>query len=609
MMDKSTSQPKRCAVYTRKSTDKGLEQDYNSIDAQRDACKMYIASQQSEGWVLVDRDYDDPAYSGGTLERPALQQLLADISSGLIDTVVVYKIDRLTRSLIDFAKLVEQFDPYGVSFVAVTQQFNTSHSMGRLTLNMLLSFAQFEREISSERIRDKIAASKKKGLWMGGVPPLGYDVKDRQLIINPQEAQLIQRIFQHVANHGSITELVAQLRAESHTSKAWVTQSGEHRPGKPIDKGMVYKWLHNRTYLGEIHHKDQWYPGKHEAIIDQPCWDKVHEILKQRCPKRTPVPSTPFLLQGLLFGDDQRALTTYSAVSKNSSGAKRYRYYTSTRDTKEYAGASGLPRLPAGELEALVVRCLRGVLRSPSMMTKVAQATQHTDDPLDEAQVTVAMTRIETIWEQLFIDEQRRILHCLVEKIVVSPTQITIELKPSGIGELVLEVGGSANDNSSDPTSSDQQDKPYQHQTIATVDALRVIEISDGRILLAVPITFRRRSGRHRIIVPDNAEAAQTSLAADQPTSSLQRALIRAHRWLAQLNSRQAPSIKVIAEKENVDNSYVSRIIHLTTLAPDIVSAILDDQVPSTLALEQLVSNPPWSWEEQRKRFGFEVVG
>ena len=479
--------------------------------------------------------------------------------------------------------------------------------MGRLTLNMLLSFAQFEREVSSERIRDKIAASKRKGLWMGGVPPLGYDVKDRQLIVNPKEAKLIKRIFRYVADHGSITALLAQLRQEGHTSKAWITQNGEQRAGKPIDKGMIYKWLHNRVYLGEIHHKDQWYPGKHQAIIDQQCWDKVHDILKQRCPKRTPVPSTPFLLQGLLFGDDQRALTTYSAVSKNSSGAKRYRYYISTRDAKEYTGASGLPRLPAGELETLVVRCLRDVLRSPSIMAKVAQATQCTDDPLDEAQVTVAMTRIESIWEQLFIDEQRRILHGLVEKIVVSLTQITIELKPSGVGELALEVGNSANDNSNDPTSSDQRDnKSHKHSTITAIDTIRMVEISDGRILLAMPIAFRQRSGRHRIIVPNGTEAATTSLAAQPtPTTSLQRALIRAHRWLAQLNNGKAKSIKAIAEKENVDNSYVSRIIHLTTLAPDIVSAIIDDQVPSTLALEQLVSNPPWSWEEQRRRFGF----
>ena len=255
----------RCAVYTRVSTDDGLDQEYNSIDAQRDAGHAYIASQRAEGWIPVADDYDDPAYSGGNMDRPGLKRLLVDIEAGRIDIVVVYKIDRLTRSLTDFSKMIELFERHGVSFVSVTQQFNTTNSMGRLMLNILLSFAQFEREVTGERIRDKIAASKKKGLWMGGIPPLGYDVKDRRLVINEREAKTVRHIFRGFVQLGSATLLVKALRLDGVTSKSWVTQSGRRREGKPIDKSLIYKLLNNRVYLGEIKHKAQWYKGDARA--------------------------------------------------------------------------------------------------------------------------------------------------------------------------------------------------------------------------------------------------------------------------------------------------------------------------------------------------------
>ena len=263
----------RCAVYTRVSTDDGLDQEYNSIDAQRDAGHAYIASQRAEGWIPVADDYDDPAYSGGNMDRPGLKRLLVDIEAGRIDIVVVYKIDRLTRSLTDFSKMIELFERHGVSFVSVTQQFNTTNSMGRLMLNILLSFAQFEREVTGERIRDKIAASKKKGLWMGGIPPLGYDVKDRRLVINEREAKTVRHIFRGFVQLGSATLLVKALRLDGVISKSWVTQSGRRRAGKPIDKSLIYKLLNNRVYLGEIKHKAQWYKGAHAPIINQPLWD------------------------------------------------------------------------------------------------------------------------------------------------------------------------------------------------------------------------------------------------------------------------------------------------------------------------------------------------
>ncbi|NOX41258.1 MAG: recombinase family protein, partial [Alphaproteobacteria bacterium] len=266
----------RCAVYTRKSSEEGLEQEFNSLHAQREACEAYIASQRSAGWALIREHYDDGGVSGGTLERPGLKLLLADIEDGLINVVVVYKIDRLSRSLMDFSKLVEVFDRNSVTFVSVTQSFNTTTSMGRLTLNILLSFAQFEREVTGERIRDKIAASRKKGMWMGGTVPLGYDVKDRRLVINKAEAKTVRLVFERFAEIGSATVLARELRANGTTTKQ----------GKPITKNYIYRLLNNRVYIGETVHKGQSYPGQHKGIITRKLWDKVHAILRTSPRKR-----------------------------------------------------------------------------------------------------------------------------------------------------------------------------------------------------------------------------------------------------------------------------------------------------------------------------------
>ena len=258
----------RCAIYTRKSSEEGLDMEFNSLDAQRESCEAYIASQKAEGWVPVPDRYDDGGFSGGNLERPALKRLLADIDSGLIDVVVVYKIDRLSRSLMDFSKLVEVFDRNDVTFVSVTQSFNTTTSMGRLTLNILLSFAQFEREVIGERIRDKFAASRRKGMWMGGVPPLGYDVVARKLVVNDAEANLVRHVFRRFLQVGSATLLVKELNAAGHRTKSWMTQDGKERQGVPFTKNFLYKMLGNRVYLGEAVHKGVAHAGEHEAIID-----------------------------------------------------------------------------------------------------------------------------------------------------------------------------------------------------------------------------------------------------------------------------------------------------------------------------------------------------
>lgn len=429
----------RCAVYTRKSSEEGLDQEYNSIDAQRDAGHAYIASQRAEGWIAVADDYDDPAFSGGNMERPGLKRLIADIEAGKIDVVVIYKIDRLTRSLSDFSRMVEVFERQGVSFVSVTQQFNTTTSMGRLMLNVLLSFAQFEREVTGERIRDKITASKKKGMWMGGIPPLGYDVENRRLVQNAKEAKLVRHIFQRFVEIGSTTLLVKELRLDGVTSKAWVTQDGKVREGKPIDKSLIYKLLNNRTYLGELRHKEQWYQAEHIAIIDEKLWGDVQAILASngRVRGNATRAKVPYLLKGIVFGNDGRALSPWHTTKKNG---RRYRYYIPQRDAKEFAGASGLPRLPADQLETAVLDQLRTIMRQPTMIGEIVPQAIALNDKLDEAQITVAMTRLDIIWDQLFPAEQTRIVKLLVEKVIVSTTNIELRLRANGIEQVVMEL-------------------------------------------------------------------------------------------------------------------------------------------------------------------------
>ena len=360
----------RCAIYTRKSSEHGLEQDFNSLDAQREAAEAYIKSQAHEGWRLVKGRYDDGGLSGGTLERPALQSLLDDIRARKVDVVVVYKVDRLTRSLADFAKLVEQFEANGVSFVAVTQQFNTTTSMGRLTLNVLLSFAQFERELAGERIRDKFAASRAKGMWMGGTIPLGYDVKDRKLVINADEAARVRLIFQRYLALGCVSQLRDDLQQRGVLSKQRVLTSGRVLGGCSFGRGALYHLLQNRIYLGEVVHKGVSYPGEQERIIDDELWNAVHTKLEaNRGVRRRSRMETGALLGGLFFDDRGNLMSpTYSIRRGN-----RYRYYISralVRGFKKEAGSHG--RIGANDVERLVVETLSRQLSRPELMNDVS---------------------------------------------------------------------------------------------------------------------------------------------------------------------------------------------------------------------------------------------
>lgn len=418
----------RCAVYTRKSTEEGLDMEFSSLDALREACEAYVASQKAEGWVLVPDRYDDGGFSGGTLERPALQRLLVDIEARRVDVVVVYKIDRLSRSLMDFAKLVEVLDRNSVTFVSVTQAFNTTTSMGRLTLNILLSFAQFEREVIGERIRDKFAASRKKGMWMGGWAPLGYDIKDRKLIVNEAEADLVRSIFRRFAHGKSGTHLVQELAKEGARNKQ----------GKPIDKGYLYRVLNNRVYLGEAVHKGTAHPGEHQSIVDRKLWDRVHDVLKESPRARAghSRAQSPALLRGLLFGPDGHAMTP----SHTRKRGRLYRYYVSTGVLKNAATKCPVSRVPAGEIEGAVIQQVRKLLCTPEIIVRTWRIARRSLEGLTETDVRNALGRFDELWNELFPAEQARIVQLLVERVDIGPDGADIRLRTQGLTSLVADL-------------------------------------------------------------------------------------------------------------------------------------------------------------------------
>jgi site-specific DNA recombinase len=419
----------RCAVYTRKSTEEGLDKEFNTLDAQREACEAYIASQKAEGWISIASRYDDGGFSGSNLERPALQRLIADIEARCVDVVVVYKIDRLSRALMDFAKLVEVFDRNEVTFVSVTQSFNTTTSMGRLTLNILLSFAQFEREVIGERIRDKFRASRSRGMWMGGHPPFGYDVKDRKLIVNETEAAIVRTVFERFVRVGSATILARSLAAEGILTKR----------RRPVDRGYLYILLNNRTYIGEAVHKGTAYPGEHQPIITRELWDKVHAILQESPRKRaakTRGRNTPAPLRGLLFGPDDRAFTP--AYTRR--GNRLYRYYVSTGVIKRGPEACPIQRVPAAEVEAAIIDQVRALVRTPEIIVRTWKEAHRRDGSVTEDDVRKSLSGFDAVWEELFPAEQARVIQLLIERVDIRLDGLTIRLRTEGLASLATDL-------------------------------------------------------------------------------------------------------------------------------------------------------------------------
>jgi site-specific DNA recombinase len=420
----------RCAVYTRKSSEEGLEMEFNSLDAQREACESYIASQRGEGWVLVADRYDDGGVSGGTLDRPALKRLLADVQAGRIDIVVVYKVDRLSRSLLDFHKLIELFERHQTTFVSITQSFNTTDAMGRMHLNIMLTFAQYEREVIGERIRDKVAASRKKGMWMGGWTPLGYEVRDRKLIIHKEDAERVRSIFKRFVQLKSATLLAREL----------VLAGAKNRYGHLLDKGVLYKLLHNRVYIGDAVHKGVAYPGEHEAIIDRKLWDQAHAILKQSPRKRAANTraQSPALLKGLLFGPDGAAMSP----THTRKGGRLYRYYISQSVMKRGTEACPIRQVPAAEIERIVIDQIRSLLQTPEVIVHTWRAARKANRDLAERDVRDALLEFEPLWNELFPAEQARIVELLVERVDLQPDGIDLRLRVEGLTSLCSELRG-----------------------------------------------------------------------------------------------------------------------------------------------------------------------
>lgn len=444
----------RCAVYTRKSSEEGLDMEFNSLDAQREACEAYILSQKASGWTAVPNRYDDGGYSGGTLDRPALKRLLADIENGQIDIVAVYKIDRLSRSLMDFAKLVETFDRHNVTFVSITQSFNTTTSMGRLTLNILLSFAQFEREVIGERIRDKFAASRKKGMWMGGCPPYGYDVVSRKLVVNAQEAPVVREVFESFVRTESCIAVMRDLNAAGFTTKEWKTLSGRIRNGKAIDKQYIYRILHNRVYLGEAVHKGKSYPGEHKAIIDPPLWEAAHRILARAPQTRSNINRArqPALLRGFVRCGCCGSAMTPSATSVRARGLS-YRYYVCVKALREGREACSIRSISAGELEDSVLYQIKVALKAPELTAMIGKLLGNRDERLAamkkterESLVRGELKHFETLWEQLFVPERQKLLAELLDHVEVSENGVKLHLKQNSLTDWIAEANHGTGD-------------------------------------------------------------------------------------------------------------------------------------------------------------------
>ena len=536
----------RCAIYTRKSTEEGLDQAFNSLDAQREACAAYVVSQRHEGWTLLPDLYDDGGFSGGTMERPALKRLLADVESGRVDVIVVYKVDRLTRALSDFAKIVEILDGHGASFVSVTQAFNTTTSMGRLTLNVLLSFAQFEREVTGERIRDKIAASKKKGMWMGGPVPLGYDVKDRRLVINEGEAATVGLIFARHRQLKSLQRLAADLAAHGVCSKLRTMRDGRITGGKAYTAGALGYLLRNRLYIGQIRHGDQVYAGEHEAILDQQSWEASQALLARSAPR--PRTGQISLLSGLIRDSHGRRMTAAHAIK----GDRRYRYYVS----RPCNGIAAQPwRLPAGDIEAIIAREMQKLLGDPLRHSvELGNACALSPDLAQQCRELACRINEPAAC--------RKMLRDMDTSISIAQDRIDIELRAAALASM---IAGSA------------MEMPPE-QTIS----------------LSVPVSLRRRGHELRVAhaVPDAQPAERDD--------GLVQLLAGGRAAYDELRARSALI-------DSTRRSHLTRLARLRFLAPDIITAILDGHQPVELTSRSLlrIADLPLDWSGQRYVLGF----
>jgi site-specific DNA recombinase len=570
----------RCAVYTRKSSEEGLEQEFNSLDAQREVCEAYITSQKHEGWAALTTLYDDGAYSGGTMDRPALQRLLDDIRTGKIDVVVVYKVDRLTRSLADFAKIVEVFDAQGVSFVSVTQAFNTTTSMGRLTLNVLLSFAQFEREVTGERIRDKIAASKKKGMWMGGLPSLGYNVKDRKLVVNETEAVTMRYIFRRYLELGAVRALRDDLAATGVVSKHRTAADGSPYGGQLFSRGALYLMLKNRIYRGEIVHKGKAFPGEHAAIVDEELWGRVQSRLEDNRAERREGDKAlePSLLTGIVFDAGSEPMTPTHAVKKGT----RYRYYVSRQlITGSVKDCSSGQRVPASNHEALVIDRLRSFFADPvELLNAIADGKR--DAPMQK-RLRDAAAALSARWEHLPTETLRDLARSILVRAQVHAERIDLDIGTARLVSRLLSEDAGEGIVDRNRTSSANSDG--SEETL---------------MRLTIPAGLRRTGKEMKFIV----DGVTNSAPAD---TTLIRLLVRGQKIAKRMFEPNCPPLEEIAHEEKITASYATRLVRLTFLAPDILAAILAGNQPAGLTANKLMADTrlPLDWRDQRAVLGF----
>ena len=570
----------RCAIYTRKSSEEGLEQSFNSLDAQREACEAFILSQRQEGWRVLANRYDDGGYSGGNIDRPGLKRLLEDVQAKKVNVIVVYKVDRLTRSLADFAKIVEALDARGVSFVSVTQQFNTTSSMGRLTLNVLLSFAQFEREVTGERIRDKIAASKKKGMWMGGRLPLGYDLKDRKLVPNNKEAAVVRAIFSRYVELGCVFKLKTQLDRDGIKSKLRTNRTGKRCGGVAFYRGALYHLLRNRLYIGEVRHRNQWYPGEHEGLVPKELWDRVQEQLsanlKTRRFRATEQGSS--LLTGLL--EDAFGRYTPSFTIKNG---RRYRYYVSQRAIKNPGvKRNGSTRLPALEVERLVAERLQAFLKSDA---EVFDGLSRLGESPDSIHGLVAQAKkLASRWPGLLTNEVRTLLMSFVEGITVGENSVQVKIRTDSLRQILTRREGDA------PPERENLRRPDEPQDL---------------MCLSIEAKLKRYGGEVHVVVPPNSLGIESTR---NPRPSLIKAMARAYGWHQRVLEGKAIDQKSLAQPTGLTTRYVRKVFRFAFLAPDIVEAILEGRQPLELTFAKLYRHIPLNWVEQRSLFGFPAV-
>jgi DNA invertase Pin-like site-specific DNA recombinase len=588
----------RCAIYTRKSSEEGLEQDFNSLQAQREACESYIASQKHEGWKALPTAYDDGAYSGGTMERPALQRLLADITAGLVDVVVVYKVDRLTRALTDFAKIVEVFDQRGVSFVSVTQQFNTTSSMGRLTLNVLLSFAQFEREVTGERIRDKIAASKKKGLWMGGFVPLGYRPDQRTLVIHEAQAEIVRTIFRLYRQTGSVLKVQSELDRRGIVRPTLTTMtSGRAYGGRSFGRGEIYKLLANPIYVGEINHKGHRYEGQHPAIIDRETWDEVRARLASNTHARHIRfgAKDPSLLAGLLQDDQGNRLTPTHAV-KNG---KRYRYYalqpsdTENRKRGRPQEGSRRWRIAAAEIEAVVIERLAKQFDDQHWLLSQCASP---DGAIARRKAIIAKGK--ELANRIRSDARsglREFLLGLLTCVTLGEAQVRIDIRRSSLIAMLGIVD--------DEAAGMDDDIGNQRSHRSTKLSAQGESPDDDVILLKVPTKLHRRGVETKLIINTPGEAQKPS----DPDPALVKLIAHAHQWWDDLLAHRFSTMRALAQAYGKDERYVARVLPLAFLAPTIVEAAAGGTQPVELTAQRLmtVTDLPDHWKAQVATLGF----